>query len=149
MESISNKLIKILLVDDHILLRNAVSLLLQEEDDLLVIGEVKSGEEATLLVKKLKPDIVVMDISMTKLNVIEVTNQLKCISSKSKVIALSIHPTLYFIEEIFDAGAAGYLFKEKLPEELIKAIHKVMDGNIYLSSIATYRAECPPYLLNK
>jgi two-component system response regulator NreC len=131
------KLIKILLVDDHVLLRKGISLLLQEENEMLVVGEANNGEEAMALVKELKPDIVVMDISMPKLNGIEATRRIVATSPESKVIALSIHSAKNFVEGMLDAGASGYLLKESLPEELIQAICVVMDGKMYLSSAVT------------
>jgi DNA-binding NarL/FixJ family response regulator len=132
-----SKLIKILLVDDHALLRKGISLLLQEDNEIEVVGEASNGEEALEQVKALKPDIVVMDISMPKLNGIEATKQIVATSPESKVIALSIHSAKHFVEGMLDAGAAGYLLKESLPEELILAIRVVMDKQMYLSSAVT------------
>jgi DNA-binding NarL/FixJ family response regulator len=132
-----NKLIKVLLVDDHVLLRKGVSLLLQEENEIIVVGEANNGEEAMALMKELTPDIVVMDISMPKLNGIEATKQIVGASPESKVIALSIHSAKQFVEGMIDAGALGYLLKESLPEELIQAIFVVMDEQMYLSSAIT------------
>ncbi|PKH07841.1 response regulator transcription factor [Moritella sp. Urea-trap-13] len=132
-----SKLIKILLVDDHALLRKGISLLLQEESEIVVVGEASNGEEALLQVKALKPDIVVMDISMPKLNGIEATKQIVATSPESKVIALSIHSAKHYVEGMLDAGAAGYLLKESLPEELIQAIFVVMAEQMYLSSAVT------------
>jgi DNA-binding NarL/FixJ family response regulator len=132
-----SKLIKILLVDDHALLRKGISLLLQEDNEIVVVGEASNGEEALVQVKALKPDIVVMDISMPKLNGIEATKQIVATSPESKVIALSIHSAKHFVEGMLDAGAAGYLLKESLPEELIQAIRVVMDKQMYLSSAVT------------
>jgi DNA-binding NarL/FixJ family response regulator len=137
MQNNNNKLIKILLVDDHVLLRKGMSLLLQEESEMLVVGEANNGEEALALSKELKPDIVIMDISMPKLNGIEATKQLIAICSASKVIALSIHSAKNFVEGMLDAGARGYLLKESLPEELIQAIFVVMADQMYLSSAVT------------
>ena len=130
-------MIKVLLVDDHALLRKGMLLLLQEEKEIAVVGEASDGEEALTLVKELNPDIVVMDISMPKLNGIEATKQIVATSLESKVIALSIHSSPNFVEGMLDAGAAGYLLKESLPEELIQAIYAVMDGQMYLSSAVT------------
>jgi len=131
------KVIKILLVDDHALLRKGMSLLLQEDNEIVVVGEANNGEEALEQVKVLKPDIVVMDISMPKLNGIEATKQIVATSPESKVIALSIHSSQHYVEGMLDAGAAGYLLKESLPEELIQAIYAVMDEKMYLSCTVT------------
>ncbi|UGA57486.1 response regulator [Vibrio sp. VB16] len=132
-----NKLIKILLVDDHALLRKGVALLLQDENEILVVGEASNGEEALMQVEVLQPDVVVMDISMPKLNGIDATKQIVAVSPESKVIALSIHSGKYFVEGMLDAGAAGYLLKESLPEELVLSIRAVTNGQIYLSSAVT------------
>jgi len=132
-----NKLIKVLLVDDHALLRKGVAFLLHEESEILVVGEASNGEDALAQVKELRPDIVVMDISMPKLNGIEATKQIVATSPQSKVIALSIHSAKHFVEGMLDAGAAGYLLKESLPEELVQAIYLVMDDKMYLSSAVT------------
>lgn len=131
------KLIKVLLVDDHVLLRKGISLLLLEENEMLVVGEANNGKEAITLAMELKPDIVIMDISMPKINGIEATKQIVEASPGSKVIALSIHSAKHFVEGMLDAGAKGYLLKESLPEELIKAIFVVMDDQMYLSSAVT------------
>ena len=137
MQNNNNTVIKTLLVDDHALLRKGVALLLQEENEIRVVGEANNGEEALAQVKELKPDIVVMDISMPKLNGIEATKQIVATSPQSKVIALSIHSAKHFVEGMLDAGAAGYLLKESLPEELVLAIRAVMDNKMYLSSAVT------------
>lgn len=134
---IENKLINILLVDDHVLLRKGVSLLLQEENDMLIVGEANNGEEALALVNKLKPDVIVMDISMPKLNGIDATKKILTSSPETRVIALSIHSSKYFVEEMLAAGALGYLLKESLPEELVLAIRLVMDDKMYLSGAVT------------
>ena len=131
------KQIKVLLVDDHVLLRKGVLLLLQEEDALLVVGEAGNGEEALDKLDKLRPDVVVMDISMPKLNGIETTKYITTSYPDIKVIALSIHAGADFVEGMLDAGAAGYLLKESLPEELILAIHAVVDDKMYLSTAIT------------
>jgi len=133
----TEKQIKILLVDDHILLRKGVLLLLQEENTMRVVGEAGNGEEALVKLDKLRPDVVVMDISMPRLNGIETTKYITSRYPDIKVIALSIHAGADFVEGMLDAGAAGYLLKESLPEELILAIQAVADDKMYLSSAIT------------
>lgn len=132
-----DKQIKILLVDDHVMLRKGVLLLLQEEDSMLVVGEASNGEEALQQLNILKPDVVVMDISMPKLNGIETTKKMTATFPEIKVIALSIHSGSDFVEGMLDAGAAGYLLKESLPEELILSIQAVNKNEMYLSSAIT------------
>jgi len=131
------KSIKILLVDDHVLLRKGVLLLLQEEDAMRVVGEAGNGEEALVKLEQLRPDVVVMDISMPKLNGIDTTKYIMSRYPDIKVIALSIHAGSDFVEGMLDAGAAGYLLKESLPEELILAIQAVANDKMYLSSAIT------------
>lgn len=129
--------IKILLVDDHAMLRKRVAVLLGGEEDIVIVGEAGDGEEAIAQVEVLKPDIVVMDMSMLKLNVIEVTRQVVARFPHSKVIVLSINSDKHFIDDLLSAGAAGYLLKESVPEELPQCIRTVMHGDMYLGSATT------------
>ncbi|MGB5199919.1 MAG: response regulator, partial [Sedimenticolaceae bacterium] len=129
--------IDILLVDDHALLRKGLAALLAAESDITVVGEAGDGEEAIAQVQALQPDIVIMDISMPGLSGIDATRQIHADSPDSKVIALSIHSSKRFVDDMLDAGAAGYLLKESAPEELVQAIHAVMRGEMYLSSAIT------------
>lgn len=132
-----NRLIKILLVDDHPLLRRGISVLLQEEDEFVVVGEASNGEEALTLSKQLDPDVIIMDISMPRLNGIDSTKQILTISPHIKVIALSIHSAEHYVKGMLEVGALGYLLKESLPEELVQAIRTVNSKKIYLSSAIT------------
>ncbi|MGB5650568.1 MAG: response regulator, partial [Sedimenticolaceae bacterium] len=129
--------IGVLLVDDHALLRKGLAVLLNAEADIRVVGEAGDGKEAIARVYALKPDVVIMDISMPGLSGIDATRQIRADSPDSKVIALSIHSSKRFVDDMLDAGAAGYLLKESAPEELVQAIHAVMRGEMYLSSAIT------------
>ena len=129
--------IDILIVDDHALLRKGLAALLAAEADIAVVGEAGDGEEAIAQVQALKPDVVIMDISMPGLSGIDATRQIRADSPDSKVIALSIHSSKRFVDDMLDAGATGYLLKESAPEELVQAIHAVMRGEMYLSSAIT------------
>lgn len=129
--------IKILLVDDHAMLRKRMAVLLGGEEDIVIVGEAGDGEEAIAQVEALKPDIVVMDMSVLKLNVIEVTRQIVARFPHSKVIGLSINSDKHFIDDLLSAGAVGYLLKESVPEELLQCIRTVMHGDIYLSNATT------------
>ena len=129
--------IGILLVDDHALLRKGLAALLNAEADIRVVGEAGDGEEAIAQVRALQPDVVIMDISMPGLSGIDATRQICADSPDSKVIALSIHSGRRFVDDMLDAGAAGYLLKESAPEELVQGIHAVMRGEMYLSSAIT------------
>jgi len=132
-----NDQIRILLVDDHAMLRKGMILLLSEEKDILIVGEAGDGEEGVAAAKALKPDIVIMDISMPRLNGIEATREIISDSPQSKVIALSIHSARSYVDDMLSAGASGYLLKESVPEELLTGIRAVMGGNMFLSSAIT------------
>jgi len=129
--------IKILLADDHEILRNGLRVLIEKQKDLELIGEAENGQKAVQLACELKPDIVIMDISMPDLNGIEATQQIMAKTTGVKVIALSIHSDKRFIAGMLKAGASGYLPKENTFEELIKAVHTVSKGNIYISPAIT------------
>jgi len=127
----------VLLVDDHPVFRKGLRLLLDEEPDMRVVGEAGDGQEAIERVRGLAPDVVVMDITMPGLNGIEATRQIVSEFSNTKVVALSIHSGKHFVEDMLRAGAAGYLLKESVPEELVNGIRIVMEGDVYLSASIT------------
>ncbi len=125
--------ITVLLVDDHTLLRAGLRALLSTEAGIEVVGEAGDGEEAITQARASIPDVVIMDISMPRLNGIDATRRLLAESPASKVIALSVHSSKRFVEDMLKAGAAGYLLKESVPEDMVAAIHAVMGGHGYLS----------------
>ena len=128
------KQISLLIVDDQPVFLTGLHTVLHDHDDLLVLGEAKDGREAIQAVMKEKPDVVIMDISMPNLNGIDATREILKLSPGTKVLALSIHSGKRFVNEMLDAGAAGYLLKDSAPDELVKAIRKVMKGDMYLDS---------------
>ena len=125
--------IKILLADDHPILRHGLCQSLQMRDDMQVVGEAESGLSATKLVRKLNPDVVIMDISMPDINGIDATHEIVRDFPDIKVIALSIHSSNKFVREMFNAGARAYLLKDCEFDELVEAIHTVMSGKRYIS----------------
>ena len=127
----------ILLVDDHPVFRKGLRLLFEEEQDMSVIGEAGDGQEAIEQVRDLSPDAVVMDITMPNFNGIDATRQIVSESPDTKVLALSIHSGRRFIEDMMSAGAAGYILKECVPEELVNGVRAVMRGEIFLSPSVT------------
>lgn len=129
--------ITILLVDDHPLFRKGLRLLFDEERDMKVVGEAGDGEEAISRVRELSPDVVVMDISMPGLNGIEATRQILTEAPETKVLALSIQGGKQFVKDMLEAGAAGYILKDSVPEELTDAVRKVRQGKVWLSSAVT------------
>ena len=126
--------IKILLADDHKLLREGLRALIEEQRNMTVVAEAEDGRSAVRLAAKLSPDIIVMDISMPGLNGIDATRRIAAESPGIKVIALSMHADRNFVVEMFKAGAAGYLLKDCAFEELILAIRAVSSKRAYLSS---------------
>jgi len=125
--------IKILLADDHAIVRHGLLQSLQKEKDMQVIGQAENGISTVEMVRELLPDVVIMDISMPDLNGMEATRQIVRDFSGVKVIALSMHSAKKFITEMFKAGAAAYLLKNSSFEELAEAIRTVMSGKSYIS----------------
>lgn len=129
--------IRIILADDHKIIRDGLSSLLGQEEDIDVIAQAKDGHSTVELVRKLSPDMTIMDIGMPSLNGIEATRQIINEFPKMKVIALSMHSDKKFVTEMLKAGASGYLLKNCAFEELAEAIRTVMSGKVYLSPSIT------------
>lgn len=127
------KKIRILLADDHRIVRQGFKLILQANDDMEVVGEAGNGREAVELAGTLRPDVVVMDVTMPELNGIEATRRIREISPYIRVVALSVHRDGVYVREVVRAGAEGYILKESGDTELISAIRAVAEGNSYLS----------------
>lgn len=124
--------IKILIADDHALLRQGIKRSLNFEKDLEVIGEAADGEEALTRTLVLQPDILLLDLNMPGLNGLEVTRQLKAARSKVKIIVLTINDSDNYVLELLKGGALGYLLKDVEPSMLIKAIHVVNEGDAFV-----------------
>jgi DNA-binding NarL/FixJ family response regulator len=129
--------IGILLADDHAIIRQGLRLLLETQTDIEVVGEAEDGREAFELVRKLLPDVIVMDVTMPNLNGIEAARQIHSEFPEVKIIALSMHSNRRFVGDMLKAGAMGYLLKESLFDELVRAIHAVAAGDIFLSPRVT------------
>jgi two-component system, NarL family, response regulator NreC len=127
------KKIRILLADDHRMVRQGFKLILQGEDDMAVVGETGNGREAVEMAQTLKPDVVVMDVTMPELNGIEATRRIRETEPFVRVLALSVHRDGVYVREIVRAGAEGYILKESADSELIAAVRAVAQGNSYLS----------------
>jgi len=124
--------IKIMVADDHLIVRQGLRLLLESEHDMEVIGEASTGWEALRLAQELLPNVIVMDVSMPELNGIEATSRILSIAPGIKVIALTMHADILSVLNMVRAGASGYLLKECATGELVKAIHTVNQGKFYL-----------------
>ena len=124
--------IRILLVEDHVVVRQSIRQFLNREDDLEVVGEASEGTEAVQLTTQLKPDVVIMDVAMPKLNGIEATKQIKTLHPVTAVLALTAYDFDEYIFALLEAGAAGYLLKSISGQELIEAIRAVHRGDSVL-----------------
>ena len=124
--------IKIVIADDHSIMREGLRLLIEKEGDMEVIGEAENGRRAVEMAASLKPDIIVMDVSMPDLNGIEATRQIVGKIEGVKVIALSMHSGREFVMDMLQAGVSGYILKESCPEELARAIRLVASGKTCL-----------------
>lgn len=120
--------IKVVIVDDHALLREGLAKILSLESNFLIVGEANCGDEAIALTRTLKPDVVLMDINMPGLNGIEATKIIKEEMPQVGIIALTIHEDEEYIFELVRAGVSGYILKDIQPEQLIKAIKDVAEG---------------------
>ena len=124
--------IRILLADDHKIVRDGLRSLLEKDFELEVVGEAHNGQIAVLLTHELVPDIIVMDIGMPVMNGIEATEQIIKNQPNAKVIGLSMHSDRRFVSSMIGAGASGYIFKDCAFDELVNAIRAVFSGQVYM-----------------
>ena len=124
--------IKILLVDDHAVVRMGFKMLIEAEADIKVIGEAESGEVAVKLFQELKPDIIIMDITMPGIGGLEAIDRILAKDKNTKILVLSAHEDSVHPKRVLNAGAMGYLTKRSAAEELIKAIKSIYQGKRYL-----------------
>ncbi|HKL32308.1 MAG TPA: response regulator transcription factor [Tangfeifania sp.] len=125
--------LKIMIVDDHKILRDGLRNMIEKYPNFKVVGEATDGREALKLSQSLKPDVVIMDVAMEGLNGVEATQQIVQQSPEIKIIGLSMHSNKRFILGMFKAGAYGYLLKDSDSSELIEAIKKVAQNKKYIS----------------
>jgi len=124
---------RVLLVDDHAIIREGLRSLLEKQPDMEVVADADDGRKAIELVRELAPDIVIMDVTMPGLNGIEATRLIAAELPDVKIVALSIHSQRRFVADMLSAGAVGYILKECLFDELLQAIGVVANGGRYLS----------------
>ena len=132
----AKKKIRVLLADDHPVVREGLRSCLAAHRHLVIVGEASNGEQAVALTKKLAPDIVLMDINMPRLNGLEATKLLRQAAPQTRVLILTVHNKRQFVLQIVNCGAHGYLLKEASPAELVRAIETVARGEAYFSSDA-------------
>ena len=128
---------RIIIADDHTIVRHGLAKLIEAEDDMEVIAQTENGLSTVELARELSPDVVVMDVAMPDLNGIDATQQILHENPKIEVLALSMHSGKKFVTAMLQAGATGYLLKDCALEELISAIRTVIDGKTYLSPSIT------------
>ncbi len=134
----NDKKIRILLVDDHAVVRQGFKFFLDVIDDLELVGEASNGEEAVTVAAQVKPDVVLMDVVMPKMNGIEATRAILAHNPNVKIIALtSFTDNENLVQEALSAGASGYFFKDVNVNELANAVYTVYEGNVAMASDAT------------
>jgi DNA-binding NarL/FixJ family response regulator len=131
--------ITVLLADDHTVVRQGFRVLLEAEADLAVVGEAQTGRQAVELVKKLKPEVVVMDIAMPVLNGLEATRQILREAPSARVLILSSYSDDEYVNELHSAGASGYLLKQSAVTDLVKAIREVRRGKTFFGAAISQR----------
>ena len=130
--------IRVLLADDHAVVRDGLKVLLQQSADISVVGEAADGREAVRLAQELKPSVVIMDIAMPKSNGVEVTRLLRDQSAATRVVMLSMHSSSEHVFRALEAGAVGFVLKESAGEEVVAAVRAAYAGRRYFSrAIAT------------
>jgi DNA-binding NarL/FixJ family response regulator len=125
--------VRILLADDHTIVRQGLKLILSAHADLEVVGEAANGREAVELADKLRPDIVLMDVQMPELNGIDASRKMVAANPRIRILVLSMHKEAVYVREILKAGARGYILKDAIDTELLNAIRSVSRGDGYIS----------------
>jgi DNA-binding NarL/FixJ family response regulator len=139
-------LIRILVVDDHAILREGICSLLERQEDMQVVGEAANGEEALARVAELKPDLVLMDLAMPGMDGLEATRRLHAMTPDTHVLVLTQHDNREFVTPALEAGAAGYVLKRSGGREVVNAIRQVMRGAAILDSGLARQLGRPPAL---
>lgn len=125
--------IRLLLADDHVLVRKGIMAMLESEKEIEIVGEANNGIEALEMSKKLTPDILIIDIRMPEMNGLEATSKLHEYSPNTKALILSMHDSDDYVLQSLEVGAYGYLLKDTEKNEFLKALHQVQQGNKYYS----------------
>lgn len=131
------KRIRLLLVDDHPIVREGIKSSLSAKANILIVGEAANGEEAMTKAKKLAPDVILMDINMPGMSGLEAARRLRKTVPGSKILALTMHENKEYILEMSQLGARGYVFKDSPPSELLRAIEAVHAGDLFFSPRAS------------
>jgi len=127
----------VLLVDDHPIFRQGLTLLLRQQGEWQIVGEAGDGEEAIRLAKALKPQIVVLDVEMPRLGGVEAARRIRQVAPATQIIVLSMHGDAYYQERMFAAGASAYVLKNEAIDDLVEAIQAVLRGERFVSPTVT------------
>lgn len=126
-------MINVVIADDHHVVREGIVVLLQQEQDIAVVGQAADGEEAVKQILKLKPDVAILDISMPKLNGIEAAQKIVAEGFKGKILILTQYEKEEYVRKAIQTGASGYLLKDSIKDDVIQAIRQIMAGETYFS----------------
>ena len=129
--------LRVILADDHQMMLEGLRLLINSQDDMEVVGEAENGQAAVVLVQKLQPDVVVMDISMPEMNGLKATQSLKRMFPNIKILTLTRHTDDGYLQQLLQAGSSGYVLKQSASEELVRAIRLIAVGQTYLDPAVT------------
>ena len=127
------EMLKVVLADDHVLVRDGIKALLEDEQDIEVLDEASNGKEALEIIKERQPDLLIVDIRMPEMNGIEVVQAIKKEALKTKTLVLSMHDSEEYVLQSIQAGADGYLLKGSSKEEFVKALHPLQAGDKYFA----------------
>jgi len=128
--------IRVLLADDHSIVRAGLRRIVEESGDMEVVAEASDGREAIRLIRDIRPDVAVVDISMPDLDGLEVVNQLQTRHPELPILILTMHEEAQYVVRAIEAGARGYITKQSAPEQLVKAIRRLNEGSRYLTDKA-------------
>lgn len=131
--------LRIFLAEDHEIVREGLKSLVNSQPDMKVVGEAGDGRAAVALAQESRPDLVIMDVSMPKMNGLEATEKIKRVCPEVKVLALTRHADTGFMQQLFRAGASGYVLKQSAASELLRAIRVIVAGNNYLDPAITQK----------
>ena len=134
--------IRVLLADDHAMVREGIAQLLEDSEDILIIGQAGDGQEAVAIAKEKNPDVVVLDYTMPKLDGVLATREIRSLCPDAKILVLTVHENVHYAIKALEAGAHGFILKAAAVEELVKGIRSVSKDKIYISpSISEKLAE--------
>lgn len=128
----------IIIIDDHPLFREGLKTIISRDDRFKVVGEAGSGHEGLEMTKRLKPDLIIVDISLPDQSGIQLTRELRQLLSETKILIVSMHSKIDYIAEAFQAGATGYVVKESASERLLQGLKSVAKGDYYLDSSVSH-----------